>query len=485
MSTEGIIFFGQLFDYAGRGIAGARLRTASANENFKIEIVETAEFFDEESIFSVVDSMLPKNIKFVGFSTAWIRMEYGLYTWYNIKFFENFKKRYPDILLITGGQQSFLYKSGILKYSDYHFDGFSDVSFIEFLKKINDKPNNLVFHKSVLSKGYFINSDLSHPVIDPNSLETVFEECDVIEKFQPLPIELSRGCIFRCSFCRHPFQGKKDYDSYQRTPESIANELKRNYESFGTTRYSIMDDTFNDSIEKLDRLERAIEIAKLPNFEFCAYVKPELLVTKPEMIPRLARLGLKGAFMGIESFNNKTRKAIARGVGIERIHEACQRLAQENKNQVLTNAAFIVGLPYESKDDLYKTVDYLIQNRDTFVRSWEFRSLIIRKDTSGQASLESEFDKNPEKYGYTIVPNTFTWANEHFNNNTAQEFAQELTDMSKNHLKLGGWSVASAWQINKSEDYIQNAILNYDILGKELIEYKKCRYINDLKRFKE
>jgi hypothetical protein len=244
-----------------------------------------------------------------------------------------------------------------------------------------------------------------------------------------------------------------------------------------------MDDTFNDSFEKLDRLEKAIEIAKLPNFEFCAYIKPELLVTKPEMIKRLIHLGLRGAFMGIESFNNKTRKVIARGVLIEKIQEACNRLTQDSKNKVLINASFIVGLPYESKDDLYKTVEYLIQNRDTFARSWEFNSLILRKDTSGQASLQSSFDTNPEKYGYTIMPNTLSWENEYFNNTTAQKFVEELTIITKDHIRMGGWSVATAWQLDKSDDYIQNSVLNYGILGPELINYKRIRYNHDLKRF--
>ena len=70
-----------------------------------------------------------------------------------------------------------------------------------------------------------------------DELETEYELEDNFKDFQPLPLEVSRGCIFKCAFCSHPFLGKKSYD-YIRSPESLAKEIKRNYELFKTTRYS-------------------------------------------------------------------------------------------------------------------------------------------------------------------------------------------------------------------------------------------------------
>jgi len=456
---EGIVFLSQNWDLAGRGIAGARLRTAAEKAGYEIAVCDILGYISQKQIFDIIDAVITPNTKFIGFSVSWIALEYETNrNWYNVDFFNNLTARYPSLLVITGGHQSFGFRNMILKYSDYHFNGFSDVSFVEFLKKINGLSNELVHHRSLINKGYFIDSDNAHPVLNPDSIETVFRKSDGFESYQPVPIEISRGCIFRCTFCKHPFQGKKSYDDYQRTPENIANELRRNYDLFGTTRYTILDDTFNDSIEKLDRLEKAIELAKLPKFEFVSYIKPELLVTKQEMIPKLANLGLRGAYIGFESFKNQTRKIIGKGTNIEKVKEACFKLAEQNNRQVRINGSFIVGLPHETPDDLYQTYDFLMNNVDSFCRSWQFQSLLIRKDTSSQSSLQSEFDKNPEKYGYTATPNTRTWSSAFFTDITATELTTKLNKQSENKQYIGGWSIAGCWQIDKSEDFINNSL---------------------------
>lgn len=457
---DGLVLVGQAVEAGGRGIAGARLRTAAERSGFRVVAPDIVPYLTQEQIFELVEAFIPTGIKFVGLSTSWIdvKKNHGSYSWLTADFFRSFKERFPHLLLITGGHQSHRFDS-VFSYIDYHFQGFSDVSFVEFLKLINGQPNGLKFKEYKNAK--IIESNVDYPVINPDDIETVFVKEDGFLPHQPLPIELSRGCIFRCTFCRHPFQGKKDYDSYQRSPESLARELKRNYELFGTTRYSVMDDTINDSIEKLDRLRRAIDLAQLPKFEFVGYIKPELIVTKPEMIQMLADLGLRGAYLGIESFKNATRRAIGRGVDIERVKESVFKLAEVNNRQVQIYGSFIVGLPHESPDEVVETAEFLIANAKNFCHAWEFHPLAILNQTVTVhlSSEKSSLDKNPGKFNYVFPDDSkkYHWKNEFYTYDQAVEHAAAMMRLSRDKMYYGGWRIAGCWHLGMSEHEITNS----------------------------
>lgn len=479
---QGILFFGQSVELAGRGISGPRLRTAAKKAGYDILIIDFVADISGDQILEIINAHKSKETKFVGFSTSWIDLSnVSEFTWINQLFFKKLKTTFPDLKIITGGHDE-VNRQFVLNYSDYHFHGFSDNTFVEFIKMINNEPYKLsLSDNDKLFNGKFIDSNVSDPVRHPDDIETIFEKEDNFLSYQPVPIELSRGCIFRCGFCRHPFQGKKEYDSYQRTAESIARELARNYELFGTTRYTVMDDTFNDSIEKIDRLRRAIDIAKLPKFEFVAYIRPELLVTKPEMINMLGDLGLRGAFFGVESFNQKARQAIGKGIPIHKIIEVGHKMAEYNNNQMRIHASFIVGLPHESRNDMYRTQAFMLSKESPF-KSWIWQTLGIRNDGVSVKEAQSTFDKNFEEYGYSIPLNSNQWTNEHFTFESATKFTNELNAEVFMHQKYAGWRIAGAWHINKTEEQIENEIYRYNPFKEELKKISSARVKDELKR---
>jgi hypothetical protein len=483
--NEGILFFGQSLELAGRGISGARLRTAAQRAGYNVKIIDYVGDLTANQILEVIELNYTSTTKFIGFSTSWIEVaNMKDFPWHNEGFFRKLKNKFPNLIIITGGHDEWN-RALLNRYSNYHFHGYSDNTFVEFIKMINNKDHNLPFvdNKHSTGIGKYIDSNNTNPVRHPDEIETVFEIEDNYQSFQPVPIEVSRGCIFRCGFCRHPFQGKKDFDSYQRTPESLARELKRNYDLFGTTRYTVMDDTFNDSIEKIDRLKRAIDIAKLPTFEFVAYIRPELLVTKPEMIPMLAELGLRGAFFGIESFNIEARKAIGKGLDINKVLDAAHQMTSYNNNQILIHASFIIGLPHESPEDIYKTQEYMISKNSPF-RSWIWQTLGIRNDGITAEDSQSTFDKNFEDFGYQIPLNSSEWKNEYFSLQTASDLTTKLNIQSMPYQRFAGWKVAGGWHVNKTEDQIQNEILNSTKFREDLKRISAERVINELKGMK-
>ena len=462
MEYHGIILGGNYTLYGGRNIASFRLRTAAKTFGYDILAVDSSVSLKQAELESLLDKVVTEKTMMIGISTVWLNA-YSPNTvhWLNDSFFNHIKTKFPHVTIVAGGPTGnwVIGSHTIYKHAEWVMHGFSDIAFTKFLDLLSGKSDHgLIYHRTLDGKKT-VYSDSSHAVANPDDIETVFEEGDGFLPHQPVPLEVSRGCIFRCSFCNHPFQGAKDYDSYMRTPNSLARELRRNYDLFGTTRYVLMDDTFNDSIEKLDRLKRAIEISKIPSFQFMSYLKPELLVSKPEMIPMLRDLGLKSGFVGIESLQKTARKAVKKGMDIDRILDSIAELNSVAGSSM--HASFIVGLPGDTKEDIFNTYDFLKSSKNQYFKSWVFHQMSFFYDKNLQGF--SEMDKNPEKYGYTLTskkPDHFAdWVSAQMTSNQARLYSKALNEDSKNYMSIAGWYLPLAWHIGLTDIEIETSMI--------------------------
>lgn len=437
MELVGVLLFGQRDEIGGRGLGGFRLRTVANRIGVDVLVVDSADHMTAEEILALLIAVSQQSrIGFVGISTNWVDRAGTAYI--TREFLAKVRAAIPNVLLLAGGARS---RRDDRLY-DYIFTGFADSAFVEFVGCYVRGGVSEV-HSSFRQ----IYVDGRQYPVDPQSIDTHLRLSDGFASHQPIPIEISRGCVFSCSFCRFPHQGKLDY-TYQRTPVHIATEFKRNSELFGTYRYSIMDDTFNDSVEKLSRVQQAIEIAKLTDFQCVSYIRPELLVTKPEMIRILtSQLGLTGAVVGIESMAPQTRKAINRGMDINRVLDVCYQLAQAG---VKIHAGFIVGLSGDTESSVRSTNDFLHDGDHPFA-SWGWYGLGIKPPTL-PTDLVSKIDINPVAHGYDFKDGT--WSTPEFTTDSANKLADELNETTRHSRKYGGWNVAGAWHLGMTTEEI-------------------------------
>ena len=465
----------------GRNISGYRLRTAAKQHGYNVLVLDFAVVMTQDALLKLLAEAVTKDTVCLAFSSTWSesispeRIGTSSIDWIADDFFARLKETFPGIPIVAGGQMLTSYSSKMVyKHCDWHVTGFADISFVELLNFLSNKPNRLKYKVDVNNKKC-IDSNADYKVAHPNTLETVFEECDDVKSYQPLPLEVSRGCIFQCAFCSHPFQGLKDPDAYIRSPENLANELRRNYELFGTTRYAVLDDTFNDSIEKISRLKQAIDIAKLPDFKFVSYIKPELLVTKPEMIDQLASIGLTGGFMGIESLHQPARKSIHKGMDINRVLDATESLV--SKTGAHMAASFIAGLSGDTEELIRAGDEFLTANQNRLFKAWFYTPLILLYDKN--MSGVSDIDKNPEKFGYKVFdikPSGFAnWQNDSMDFSRATEIAIELSNSADAKAYPAGWFLATAWHVGSTDEDIKNKRLLEHKLGQKGILYNHMR----------
>jgi hypothetical protein len=270
---------------------------------------------------------------------------------------------------------------------------------------------------------------------DSSDLTIKWLESDLI-KHNFLPIEISRGCIFRCRFCAFPLLGKKKND-YIRHVDNLSAELRRNYEMFGVTNYWFNDDTFNDNVVKLEYVAEAIAKSGV-KITYTAFLRADLIERFPETIPMLGDTGLVAATFGLETLHPEAKKAIGKGLDNERQFEAIRQLK-----------------PVSS---VYKSQQLLLDQKFEVFDNWDWWPLLIRK---GSVSRLSEFEKEYDKWGYTemapgeyILPKgdddfryaqedegVMIWKNKYTNWFTARQIADSLNMETEKHRIKAGKSI--------------------------------------------
>lgn len=322
---------------------------------------------------------------------------------------QDVKIKFSNVKIIAGGANS--YRAIDDDLFDVVFHGYSEQSVVEYLEFLKTKRKRIWprYRNKDIIDGATAHFDIS-------SLNHRWHKTDCVLPGETLPIEISRGCIFKCKFCSYPLNGKKKFD-YLRDPERIRDELLKNYEMYGTTNYFFTDDTFNDSTYKLRKLHQAI--TSLPfKIKFVTYLRLDLIHAHPEQIQLLYEMGLGSAFFGIESLNAASSRAIGKGMKPELIKEFLVELHDVHwKKQIPITCSFIIGLPNETVETVTSTYQWI---KTAPVNDLWF-PLFIKADSF----FKSEFDINFLEYGYKLDEKG-NWYNQNMDYHTALALAEQF-----------------------------------------------------------
>jgi radical SAM superfamily enzyme YgiQ (UPF0313 family) len=273
-----------------------------------------------------------------------------------------------------------------------------------------------------------------------------FVEQDVILSTEALPLDVSRGCIFACRFCNYPHLGKKKLD-YVRGMEYIKSELIYNYETFGVRNYLILDDTFNDTEWKVTEFSKIVN--SLPfKINYSCYLRADLLQRFADVPYQLAESGLAGAFFGLESLHPYASKLVGKAWSGRNAREYIPHLRHTVwKDQVVQQLSMIIGLPKETREDLLSTFDWFKQNDLPHAK---LQSLSLIKNPGSSAS---EFEKHPEKYGFTF-DHLGRWVNENWTTTEASAYKNELEKKYRDINIAGSWFATHLLALGYSKEKI-------------------------------
>jgi hypothetical protein len=383
------------------------------NAGYEVAVINHLSVFTIDEIKHMLNHLISDQTLFVGFNTIFYKtieavspdnlfsepdweslLPHGKQ--YNTEIRQLIKEKNPNAKLVLGGPTAA--DLPIFKIFDYVVIGYAEISVLNLVNHLCHGRDLEKSYRSIY--GPVVLNDAKAEGYDFALSHIEYKDYDCILPNEVLYLEVARGCIFNCTFCAFPLNGKKKFD-YIRNKDLILKELLDNYHRFKVTRYIFCDDTFNDSVEKCRMI---YEISKMLPFqlEYWAFIRLDLLAAHPETIDMLVESGLRSAFFGIETFNQKTAVAIKKGGSREKLISTISYMKEKWGDLIHLQASFIFGLPYEDLDSMHQTVAYLT-SKENRLDTWQVQPLKIRNSkyyNKASNGFFSDIDKNFEKYGY-------------------------------------------------------------------------------------
>lgn len=169
-------------------------------------------------------------------------------------------------------------------------------------------------------------------------------------------LETSRGCPFTCSFCSIiNVQGRT---MRERSPEAVATLVRDNYRRHGIDFYFFTDDNFARKKHWRETFDGLIRLRKEEGIRVTFMMQVDLARKPSDFVRLAAEAGCTQVFMGLESVNPQNLNAESKG---QNKVEAYRDILREwHAAGIVVHAAYIIGLPFDTRPQVAKDVQYLV-----------------------------------------------------------------------------------------------------------------------------
>jgi radical SAM superfamily enzyme YgiQ (UPF0313 family) len=268
------------------------------------------------------------------------------------------KERLPNIFIILGGVHASVmpYDAIKSKWIDAICVGEGEFTLEEVAERLEDgKPlegvKGVIYKEGnrIVDNGrreFIENLDsLPFPSFDLMPLEryTVLGQ-----KLRQFPVITSRGCPFSCRYCSSSlFLGRR---FRARSPKNVADEVEWLVNELNAKQIAFGDDIFTLNkrrvVEICDEIvERGIEI------DWSCSSRVDTI--SAEMLEKMKSAGCVAIYYGIESASDRTLNYYRKRIDLERAQRAVKLT---KKAGIQTICSFIIGSPYETKEDMKRTL---------------------------------------------------------------------------------------------------------------------------------
>lgn len=422
-----VILFTDVADTVGYGkYAGTyKVATELRKAGYTCQVVDLFSKYSYSELEKIIDKFVTSETILIGFSCTLMEKRIGS-TVYNFgrndseveSLMSYAKSKNLKIKVAVGGAR--ITSNVGWSFVDYAVINKGDIAIVKLVEHLLYGTNLPVIKTSPViiidgsSSDYFYTQDQFA------ESKILFEKQDIILPGECLPIEVARGCIFSCAYCHFDLIGKRIGD-WQKTADSLRDEMMRNYEMFQTTHYMVSDELVNESLPKMELIHKVF--TSLPfKVTYTSYARLDLISAFPEMREMILESGAVSIAFGIETMNDVAGKKIGKGLGSKRVKAALAHCSETWKNKIVTSSNFIMGLPGESEQSMRETVDWLVSDECT-LDVFGFLPLFIRHDEDGRST--SKIDRDPAKFGYVLHEDK-PWEGEHMNFTRASQLVREF-----------------------------------------------------------
>ncbi len=273
-----------------------------------------------------------------------------------------FNKFHPKIITVVGGSHVAAFPEELTRFNiDFIVPDEGEYAFSQLLHDLLKTSKDKIETQSIpgLSRGF--------PTYIPSNQPNLVE----VGKFPPFsakfrlfgPIEISRGCPFRCKFCQ---TGNRADIVRHASVENIvkwvkiASEIKFDKvwflspNSFGYGSKNGVTPNINALYDLLSQIHAIPAIKGIFFGTFPSEVRPES-VTREVLETITPFISNKKILIGAQSASNRLLRSIQRGHTFEQVIYAISLLEEFNFNIDLD---FIFGLPGENKEDIKENLNF-------------------------------------------------------------------------------------------------------------------------------
>ena len=314
------------------------------------------------------------------------------------------KEKYNDKVIILGGPGCFHSwdRKAVPKGAvDFFVIGEGE----EVLEKFIDYFSNAghVSSPDLKIPGLLYNNSLKkkkfYPAVSVKNLDIIpfpdFKEFDLSrynkdQKYRPLPMLMSRGCINRCSYCIDWYMCS---NFRVRKPERVIEEIKHHVKSYGTTHIEFNDLLCNGNLAHLKRVCELIIAAKM-DIRWISYAAIRKNMSD-SLLRKIKESGCNSLCYGIESGSDAVLKRMNKHYNRK---DAADLIRRTYNAGIEVRMNIIVGFPGESEHDFEQTLEFVRENRNYITQVTNVSSFVLMPG--------SDLAVYPHRFGITYKEET-------------------------------------------------------------------------------
>jgi hypothetical protein len=331
-----------------------RVATFLRSQDWDAEVVDFAAFWKLEELQELVRSRASNKTVMFCFGTAFLNP----WSPYLNEFIAWLKKEYPGVPVVVGGQNALVTPA---ENVDYWVDSYGENAVLALCKHlIGTLGAPLLTDPAFFGSKKVIRGLLHYPSAPLDNYLVDYESRDFMMPYECPQIETARGCMFECSYCNFPIIGQTKDVSVSK--EEFKRQMQTGYEKWGIKNWRVMDETFNDRPEKLQKYADAVDELGY-NPWICGFARGDLVVKHRAYWDTYIRLGFLGHSMGIETFNREAGKLVRKGMDPGKIQNGLLEFQEYTDkhapNRYRANIQLICGIPGETVDSWNQSVNWL------------------------------------------------------------------------------------------------------------------------------
>lgn len=271
---------------------------------------------------------------------------------------ERIKKLNPEKQIILGGVGPTGVATRLIEEFediDIIVKGEGEITIIELLNALGIKGLYSRYEALTKIDGIVFRDLNSNIVVNPErernrELDSIaFPAYSAIDttKYKEFGLITGRGCAFKCKFCDiHGLWGEK---YFQRSLDNVIEELNILVKELGVKQIRIWDDTFTISDKRVMEFCKRVKEENL-DFQWSCFGRVNLVDER--LLETMANSGCNGIFYGLESGSEEILRKIDKEINIDSMIKAIETTV----NYMKVKGHLIWGFPFESCEDLYKTI---------------------------------------------------------------------------------------------------------------------------------